>query len=242
MTWIKRLLGGKTPLPPPIIAKDDPRIAVGHAALDAYWATVGCVDADLLSYMVNPQFQGAPPWPNMRQAFRVIRTPDTLILASDGLSDPFVSTDIMDVSGFGMEVFVELPGLQTMTQDAIMASAAFGLIESLARNVADAGGLIPRLKKFGLLSMEVPLHPGFGPHFTSDDGMAAVLLGMIVPDRTVTLAQPFGPVRMVPVTLLHMRELDYLIDGGAAARDALGVALLDAGVGHISDPARGALV
>jgi hypothetical protein len=72
--------------------------------------------------------------------------------------------------------------------------------------------------------------------------MAAVLLGMIVPDRTVALTQPFGPVRMVPVTLLHMRELDYLIDGGAAARDALGVALLDAGVGHISDPARGALV
>jgi Suppressor of fused protein (SUFU) len=243
MTWLKRMIGGNpTPPRPRIIVQDDPRIAAGHAALDAYWSGIGAVDRDVLSYMVNPQFDGAPPWPNMRQAFRVVRRADTLILASDGLSDPFVGTDIMDTSGFGMEVFIELPTLQAMPQDAIMRSAPFALIESIARNVADVGGMVPQLEKHGLLSMEVPLTHDFGPGWTSDDGMAAVLFGVPVPDRLLTLMQPFGIVRMVPVTLLHTSELDYLISGGASARMAVGAALQDAGVGHLCDVSRNAVV
>jgi hypothetical protein len=46
-----------------MITKDDPCIAAGHCALDAYWDSIGRSERDLISYVVNPQFQGKPPWP-----------------------------------------------------------------------------------------------------------------------------------------------------------------------------------
>ncbi len=250
MNWLKRLMGQNDPKPrndpkarnpepsatdPGVIAEDDPRIAAGHAMLDAYWATVGRVDADVLSYMINPQFQGAPAWPNMRQAFRVVRTDTALILASDGLCDPFVGTNMDDTSGFGMEVFAEFPGLQEMSQADIMDSAAFGFIESVARNMANFGGITGRLDQYGVLSMEVPVPKGFGPSWTNGESMSGVLLGMPVADRQTRLDLPFGPVRLVPVTLLHLDELAQVATGGAAARQAMADALIASGTGHCSD-------
>ena len=58
-------------------------------AMQRYWESIGSVDSDVLTYVINPMFQGAPPWPNTRQAYRLVRTDDTLIIASDGLADPF---------------------------------------------------------------------------------------------------------------------------------------------------------
>ena len=39
---------------------------------------------------VNPALLGGPKWPALRQAFRVVkRSNGNVIMASDGLSDPF---------------------------------------------------------------------------------------------------------------------------------------------------------
>ncbi|WP_308721347.1 hypothetical protein [Komagataeibacter xylinus] len=97
-----------------IIAENDPRIAAGQDRVQAYWKTIGAVDDDVISYMINPMFSGAPAWPNTRQAYRVIRTAGSLIVASDGLSDPFVGTDMTDTSGFGLEVYLEIMGAELM--------------------------------------------------------------------------------------------------------------------------------
>jgi hypothetical protein len=250
MRWMKKLFGGGTasvPTDPSVasatapnsrIQDDDPRIGAGHALIDAYWAGIGTCDKDLLTYLINPQFQGAPPWPNMRQAFRIVRTADALIVASDGMSDPWVGTDITDESGFGMEVFIELPGLQDTSQDAIMAGPIFSLVEMAARNIADLSGITSRLDRFGVLSMEVPHEPGFGAGWTSDEGMSAALFGVPVHGRETHVVMPFGAVRMVPMTLLHQQELNRITSGGAEARVALAAALVAAGIGHRSDPRR----
>ncbi|MGL5012187.1 MAG: hypothetical protein ACRC6I_20155, partial [Paracoccaceae bacterium] len=230
MSWWKKFLGKPgapaaepTALRPDtsgknVIADSDPRIAEGHARMDAYWATIGKCDPDLIAYLINPQFRGAPAWPNMRQAFRVVRREQSLIIASDGLSDPFVGTDMTDASGFGMEVFIELPGLQDMTFDAIRDSAAFALIESVARNMADIGGLGDRLERYGVLSMEVPSATGFGDGWTNEDGFTGILIGAAVAGRKMQVELPFGLVQIVPVTILCESELAYLVAGGAEAR------------------------
>lgn len=61
------------------------------AARNACWSTVGQVDSDVLGHIINPAFMGGPRWPALRQAFAVVRRPETqtVILASDGLSDPW---------------------------------------------------------------------------------------------------------------------------------------------------------
>jgi len=43
-----------------------------------------------LNDSANPALLGGPKWPALRQAFRVVRRKTgNVILASDGLSDPF---------------------------------------------------------------------------------------------------------------------------------------------------------
>jgi hypothetical protein len=253
MSWLKKLLGKKPDTPREdtaldtkestgTIKDDDPRISEGHARLDAYWSVIGDCDLDLISYLVNPQFQGAPAWPNMRQAFRVVRTQTSLIIASDGLSDPFVGTSMDNSSGFGVEVYIEIVGAQGMEFDDIKGSAAFGLIESVARNVADIGGLGDRLARFGVLSMEVPASPGFDGPWTDSEGYTGILIGMPVTGREGRIQLPFGPVDLVPVTVITLSELQFLTSGGAEARRELAEQLSKAGSGHLTDFSRSAAV
>ncbi|MBW8879925.1 MAG: hypothetical protein JF615_00485, partial [Asticcacaulis sp.] len=122
-----------------VIADTDPRIESGSARVRAYWDAIGPSDSDVITYLVNPQFMGAPEWPNMRQAFRVVRPAGSLIIASDGLADPFIGTDITDRQGFGCEVYIEVPYFAGAGFDALRDSWAFALIEAVAQNVADRG-------------------------------------------------------------------------------------------------------
>ena len=60
-------------------------------AREAVWQQLGVLEPMFLSHLVNPALStGAPKWPSKRQAFRLVRRPNgNVILASDGLSDPF---------------------------------------------------------------------------------------------------------------------------------------------------------
>jgi hypothetical protein len=125
-----------------LINHDDPRIAQGHARFDHYWSSIGASDPDLIAYLVNPMFQGKPAWPNTRQAYRVVRPPGSLIIASDGLCDPFVGTDIVNKQGFGCEVYIEAPEFSGADFDTLRGSWAFRVIENFAMNVAEWGRAI----------------------------------------------------------------------------------------------------
>ncbi len=78
----------------------------GAACLDRHWSAVGTVERDVLAYLISPTFSGGPYWPSTRQAYRVVRRGDAIILATEGLSDPFDDTEGMG-NGFEMELFVE---------------------------------------------------------------------------------------------------------------------------------------
>lgn len=59
----------------------------------ATWSAWGELDSDVLAPMINPAFMGAPRWPNLRRAYCASRQDGKVLLATDGLSDPFDSPD-----------------------------------------------------------------------------------------------------------------------------------------------------
>ena len=60
------------------------------AARKDTWQEIGTQEPLVLNDTVNPALMGGPKWPALRQAFRIIRRrTGNIILASDGLSDPF---------------------------------------------------------------------------------------------------------------------------------------------------------
>ncbi len=217
------------------IADDDPRVAAGYQRLQAYWDAIGPSDSDLLTYLVNPQFQGAPAWPNARQAYRIVRPKDSLIIASDGLSDPFVGTGITDKQGFGCEVYIEAPELAGASFDDVRSSWAFALIELLAQNIAHLGGLSQHVAKYRVLSLELPLSGSLPPEWLSANGTAGCLINLPVEGRPARIDDmPFGPVDILCAKLLTPAELADIVAGNADARSALAERFNQSDTGHHS--------
>lgn len=216
-----------------MIDEQDPRIDQGHACLRRYWDAVGPSDEDVITYLINPMFQGKPPWPNTRQAYRVVRPAGSLIIASDGLSDPFVGTDDPR-QGFGCEVYVEAPEFAGADFAALRSSWAFAVIENFAMNVAEWGGIRGPLAQHGVLSTEFPMD-GVLPDASLLDGSAGFLIGLPASGRAPRVeGMPLGPVDVVPLTLLLPDELARIRDGGGAARDAIVRARTARPDGHVS--------
>ncbi|MGR3885699.1 suppressor of fused domain protein [Pseudomonas sp. 1152_12] len=268
MNFFKKLFGAaKKPeaeaaLPTPVDPVETPADAANTAAriaseecLDRHWQAVGTVERDVLTYIISPSFTGGPHWPSTRQAYRVVRRGGAIILATEGLSDPFDDAEGLG-NGFEMELFLETADIPNDARgelgdvDPLRRSWAFELIEHVAKTVANAGGITHQLDNHGVLSLELP---GFSlSHqmseqvpklFVTDDDAVGVLLGGPEPDFPIRLEDmPLSPVRLVPVVLITASELEYVRSGGRAAREDLVERLKAAGVGHTSSLYRASVV
>ncbi|WP_295473252.1 suppressor of fused domain protein [uncultured Pseudomonas sp.] len=215
----------------------------GHERMDRHWRSVGQLESDVLTYLISPGLSGGAQWPSTRQAYRVVRRGESLLLATDGLSDPFDGVEGMG-NGFEMELFLETSDLpETMRGeagqvDALKGSWAFELLEHVASTVADAGGITHQLAQYGVLSLELPgvsqsrsIAAQVPTRFVSADDCIGVLLGGPGPDFPTRLEDmPLSPVTLVPVVLITAAELDYVRAGGGAARAQLVARLAGAGV------------
>ncbi|UZE84899.1 suppressor of fused domain protein [Pseudomonas viciae] len=241
--------------PPEVEAANQAARQASEACLDRHWNSVGMVERDVLSYLISPSFSGGPYWPSTRQAYRVVRRGATIILATEGLSDPFDDAEGMG-NGFEMELFMETADIPEHAYgpvgevDPFKRSWAFELVEHVAKTVAEAGGITHQLEQHGALSLELPgvsqsHHMGdqLPKHFVTDDDAAGVLLGAPEPDFSTRLDDmPLSPVRLVPVVLITATELEYVRSGGREARDDLVSRLKVAGVGHMSSLQRASVV
>ena len=231
-----RTSGAKAEQPgaPGMITIDDPRFERFFAARSQLWSTIGTVDDDVIAYIISPEFQGAPAWPTTRQAFRVVRPAGSLIIASDGLSDLFVDSN-MPGPGFECEVYLESPDLADAEFETIRDSWQFSLIESFARNVANWGGIDDQLERLGVISMELPAPPGLPERWITPSGNVGALVNIQVPDRpTVCQLDEGVTIRLVALTILLPDETDYVISGRAAARTELVQRLVSSGTGLTS--------
>ncbi|SDO78285.1 hypothetical protein [Phyllobacterium sp. OV277] len=231
------------------ITSDAPDVALEQSwnRRDAYWAALGNVENDVLGHMISPSLRGGPFWPTMRQAYRVIRCDNTIIIATDGMSDPFEGISGSG-NGFEMELFIETPDVlpQHVGEPGDISELskdwAFALISHVAGIVADAGGITGQLEVYGVLSMELPgvsqshaLSTQLPDGYVTDDDCLGILLGvpvLVFPNRIDDM--PLSSVTVVPITLIMASELQQLRSGGAEARKALVGELLKSGRNHFS--------
>ncbi len=240
---------------PSLVDTSDEARRATHAVLDRHWQSVGAVEKDVLGYLLSPSLTGGPAWPSTRQAYRVVRRGERIILATDGMSDPFDDAEGLG-NGFEMELFVETadiaeahrgtPGDVSMLSD----SWAFELLEHVAQIVADAGGITAQLEQYGALSMELPgvsqsraIGVALPAYFVTEDDALGVLLGGPKPDFNDMLADmPLSPVKLVPIVVLTAAELEFVRAGGGKAREELVARLGATDVGHVSDLQRSSVV
>ena len=254
MNWIRKIFGngsnstnGGTNAPPPsdeapMITLDDPRYMRFAEARDAYWRGVGTLDDDVIAYLISPQFQGKPAWPTTRQAYRTVRTTDSVIIASDGMTDLFVDTNMPD-PGFRTEVYIETPSLIGADFDTIKRSWAFDLIENFAANIADAGGIDHQLERHGILSIELPAPESLPQEWRTSEDFVGALINVPTPGRQSQVDLGDGVAAlMVPLTLLTPAETAYVVEHGAQGRAEIARRLSDAGIGARSDLSRASRV
>jgi hypothetical protein len=249
MAWwqrILRLFGRAAPAAPPPdeatpsarfrVGADDPRIALGREARLRHWKRIGRPDRELVAYVADPGPAAAAGWPAARQAYHIVRRHDSLILSTDGLSDPFVGKAAGE-SGYGAEVFIEVHGAQEMEAGFLRESWAFAVLEIVAQNIAGFGGILDRLEREGIVHMGVPLLSPPAPGWSDDLGFSGVLIGLPARRAGAVVDLPLGPVRYLAVTLLRPDEALFAARG-AENRARLARLLDAAGHGHVSDPAR----
>lgn len=240
---------------PSLVDSADEARRATHAALDRHWQSVGSVEKDVLGYFLSPSFTGGPAWPSTRQAYRVVRRGERILLASDGLSDPFDDAEGFG-NGFEMELFVETADIAPAHRgtpgdvSTLSDSWAFELLEHVAQIVADAGGITAQLEQYGALSMELPgvsqsraIGAALPALFVTEDDALGVLLGAPKPDFNDVLDDmPLSPVRLVPIVVLTAAELEFVRAGGGQARAELLERLVAADVGHVSDLQRNSVM
>ncbi|WP_422062246.1 hypothetical protein [Sphingopyxis sp.] len=257
MSWKKKLLskisdGGdmeETTLPDhrskvatETVAVDDPRYQQFFEARERHWRSIGTLDEAVIAYIISPEFLGKPAWPTTRQAYRVIRTAHSFIIASDGLTDLFVDTN-SEKPGFGTEVYIEVPDLAHADFDQIKRHWAFSLIPDFAAYVAHAGGIETQVERLGLLSIEFPEPEGVPDTWLTERKSLGALINVTIPDRPMDVDLGSGAkALMIPLTILTATETKFVLENGANGRVELARRLTDAGVGIRSDLSRESLV
>lgn len=206
-----------------------------------YWGQVGRLYPDVLTHLINPSFSGGPMWPSFRQAFCRVDAESTVILASDGLSDPYDDGDGND-QGFQLECYVETEDLdQAQRIEEMKDTWAFRLLYEVSQNMAAHGNVRPIIEKYGILSMEL-YELGLPEEWEDEEGRSGILLGIDSPTITTHLSLPAGDVRLISIKLLTRRELDYAVQNGTNGRLQLAELFKQQGSYHRSTLHRNSVV
>jgi len=236
---------GGAPVPASTTLVEPGAVDEAVAARQALWSRLGDLDDDVLGPALNPAFLGGPEWPAGRQAFLRVRRPRSVLLASDGLSDPHLEPELVEpgLSGFGVEVFLETADAAVSGEGigSVVGTWAFHLLYEMAQNVAYLGDVAERLDGLGIVSMELQDF-SVGHGWDTEDGSVGVLLGVPAEGLPEGLEIGVDVARLVAVTLLRPAELDHVASGRAEARAEIAERLAAAGVHHRCDLSRPSVV
>lgn len=193
---------------------------------DAAWAHWGEVDPHVLAPLINPAFMDAPPWPGFRQAYKVIRGSAGVVLASDGLSDPFDDSweEPPRQNGFGMEVY----GITEQAPEPA-SSWLFQVVAGFATQVAGHREVDLLLEERGTVSSElwdVPIPDAYREKFVTPEGRVGILVGLDAPPAPATIEGPLSPIRLANLKLLTLPELRHIVEHGDEGRRELARRLL----------------
>jgi hypothetical protein len=216
---------------------DEALLQATYEARDRFVSGLGNVNPNVLAPLMNPSFMGGPRWPDLRQAWRVVRSGANTIVISDGLSDPF-SDEPAPNAGFGLEVLAETPDPMP---EPLPASWLFELVYLVSQQCAGHGGVRDLIDELGLLSLELPAADVFQPVATPNN-RAGVLLGLAEPGMATEFTVPGGSVRVVTAKLLWPSELAHAASHGEAGREDLAKRFAADGTHHRSSLSRKAVI
>lgn len=185
-----------------------------YAARDQFVGTLGEVSPDVIAPLINPAFMGGQAWPDLRQAWRIVRKGSHTIVISDGLSDPFSEEEEV-TAGFGLEVLAESGDPMA---DTIQRTWLFDLNYQVSQQCADHGGVRNLIDDLGLISLKIPSSDVLGTMATEDDRVG-VLLGVNPPDFKTVFDVPGGSVKVLTAKLLWPSEIEYAARGRDARND-----------------------
>lgn len=207
-----------------------------YAARQAFYETLGQVDDDVITFAINPGFMGGPMWPGVRQAYKIIRRANgNIAIASDGLSDPF--EDDYEPSkannGLGIEFLVETSDDIGQDFQAISSAWLFTVVSDMCSQAANHGGFREIFAQYPIMSMEL-WDDGSFTTIATVEKRYGVLLGVEGENGTMGFDGPAEHVRVITIKLLNPEQLQQVVEGGQAARDALNEQYKTQGVYHVN--------
>ncbi|MFO1063910.1 MAG: hypothetical protein U0892_08615 [Pirellulales bacterium] len=223
-----RLHYGGTPL------KDN---SATYAARDAFASSLGTVSPDVLAPLINPSLMGGPAWPDLRQAWRVIRRTSGIAIMSDGLADPFDDTDEPNC-GFELEAIAET---NDTLPTQLEASWLFDLVYGISQQCAHHGGVAEIVDDLGVVSLELPVGESLKALATENERVG-VLLGVEADNIPRYIELPGGTALIMTATLILPSELEFIIANGQEGRTHLARRLAEAGIHHRSSLTRASLI
>ncbi len=206
-----------------------------------FWSSLGEMDMDVLTHLINPAFLGGPRWPTMHQAYLKVERPHSVLLASDGLSDPFEDEQEANV-GFGIECYVDSdePELRTAL-GKLRGSWQFQLLYQVAQNAAHLRVIKEELEQYEVIALEV-YDVNVPQNFISPEGRVGTLLGIDAPGIPREINTPEGSIRLVSIKLLTLPELAYITQYGEDGRKHLAELFRAQGSYHLSSLKRKSVV
>ena len=185
------------------------------------WARWGALEDDVLAHLINPSLMGGPRWPAMRQAFRVARREPAVLVASDGLSDPFDDdTGPDNLNGFGLEIFA----ISADPIDRVLGSWIFDLVWQMSQFAAQRGDIAEMISKLGVVTTElydVNIPDAHRARFVNADGRVGVLVGVSDDAIPRAIDGPLSQIQLVGIKLLTLAELAFAVERGESGRTAL---------------------
>jgi len=175
-----------------------------HNAREKVLKTLGDLDQDSMLPVMNPHFMGGPRWPSMRQSWRIIRKPNSTIVISDGLSDPFEEENIP--LGFKVEVCAEAPE----KWDDIRDSWLFDLVYQTSQLVAYFGNVYEMLEGRYITLSTVVSVCGIPENWENENGKVGILLGFPTNNIPSHMELKDGKIRIRTIKLLHPKELAFI--------------------------------
>lgn len=182
-----------------------------HEAIAGAWRSWGQLDDDVLTHLINPALMGGPRWPGMRQAYRTARRDDgraQLLLASDGLADPFDEGEgPANVNGFELEFYA----VSSDPIDKVAGSWLWDLVWQMSNFAAQHGGIRSLLDEMGTISTElwdVKIPDASAEAFVNEHGRVGVILGLPDPLVPARIDGPLSSIRLVNIKLLTLGELE----------------------------------
>ncbi|MGL4305932.1 MAG: hypothetical protein ACRCSF_07235 [Mycobacteriaceae bacterium] len=243
MKWWRRESGAVLPSSPALNEQEkitmvnpdlelNPYLAARTARHNA-WVDLGSVETHVVAAVHNTLASQTPLWPSERQAFLRIQLSDSVVFASDGLTDPYSEGSHI---GTGVELYLETRAKNLVADPQLMRdSVHFNLLFDAAQDSADAGSeMAEAFTEYGVMSMQLRGSKA-EESWLNADGDLGLLLGVPAPGIPTKMVIPGGTIRVASVTPIRPDELAYVLANRATGRLHIVEELVDQGYHHYAD-------